>query len=312
MKGNFGPRLGVAFCAAVFALLRCASAQALIVGPGGFADLDSAYAAAQSGDLILVRQDTWFSRLDGKGVRILSDGATYRLDALYGTAPAGIVNLPAGESIELRDFNIVPVGNLVGGTGAAFRIENCAGSVVLMSCVIDGVLTSQVDAAPTFLVESCSRVSIYGGFFNGRNAKQSGVCTPRGTDGVRIENSTVGLYGAFFSGGAYASPYSNGCPNAPDGQGVSAQDSVVYCVDSGVSGGSSQGSGLDIMSLDSVFYGPTGGYVLEGGGIYYANGSPSPNVFGVNANVVLGSYRKPWMTATRSAVGATLDVYAQT
>jgi hypothetical protein len=292
----------------ILAFATSLPAQALVVGPGGFPDLDSAYAAAAAGDLILVRQDTSFTRLSSKGVRIVSDGSRYRLDALGGVLTAGVALIPAGQRFELRGFDIAPVGNAAGGA-PALVFDQCPGVVQLIDCTVDGNLTLQTDTSPTMRIADCDAVFVYDSTLRGRDAFSGGVCTGAGTDGLEIAHSTVVLQNTFAYGGDLGDSSINGCPSAPAGAGLDATDSTVYFVHSQVSGGSTLSVPIDLHAANSTIYGTTPLYLAATGGVYVNYDSASP-VQLVPANVVNATNKPSRVMAQVAATGASVSAQA--
>ncbi|MBK8976814.1 MAG: hypothetical protein IPM29_12925 [Planctomycetes bacterium] len=133
---------------AIFALTGALAAQTTWIvdagGGGSFVDLPPAVAAAQPGDLILVRAGVYSPVTVSKGLRIVGDpGAT--LWSL--SSPLVVVDrLPAGETFVLQGIDATTSG----GPGGV-RVLDCAGHVHL----------ERVSMSPV-VVERSAQVSLHG------------------------------------------------------------------------------------------------------------------------------------------------------
>jgi hypothetical protein len=122
-------------------------------GNGNFRDLPPAVAAAQAGDVLVVRAGLYNSFTVGKGLRIVGDPGVM----VNGQSIANIVGVPAGETCLVR--------GLANGAFAekAFLVQDCLGHVHLEGMVVrrmDVLRSRQVtlhglrlDGAPALLAE---------------------------------------------------------------------------------------------------------------------------------------------------------------
>ena len=277
-----------------------------IVGPGGFGDLDQAYAAAQPNDVILVRQDTFFTNLIGKGVRIYNDGS-WVLRPPFGATWSRIANIPAGQTLTLSGFEIRPVGQSLVNAGGMISIENCPGTVIWHACSLRADQLQQIADQQQLSVVNCADVQFFECNLRGRNARHLGICTLQGTDGLRVSASTVILSQCSLAGGDYAESLVCGFTRI-GGSGMKATNSSVYAIGTNFDGGSQATLQQDIDLTGGSVWGPT--FVsLYGSGTYHTYGPGSgPFLVGGSINVVNDPNDLPLTLVTLTATGLALSL----
>ncbi|MCU0865784.1 MAG: hypothetical protein MUC36_18520 [Planctomycetes bacterium] len=280
-----------------------------IVGPGGFGDLDQAYAAAQPNDVILVRQDTFFTNLIGKGVRIYNDGS-WVLRPPFGATWSRIANVPAGQTLVLAGFEIRPVGQSLVNAGGMITIENCPGTVIWSGCSLRADQIQQIADQQQLSVTNCADVQFFDCTLRGRNARHLGICTQQGTDGLRVDNSTVILSQCSLVGGNYAESLVCGFTRI-GGRGLTTINSSVYAIGTSFDGGSQSSLQQDIDLSGGSVWGPRL-VALFGSGTYYTYGPGSgPFQVGGSINVVDEPTDLPLTQATLTATALDLSASAQ-
>lgn len=113
------------------ALVACFATQVLaqqawIVGPGGFAALDLAVAAAAPGDTIVVRAGQYPPATIDKGVRVLGDPGA-RVQASVGVSLT-IANVPAGQTAVVRGLR---TDITHAGVQVDYLVTDCDGHVLV-------------------------------------------------------------------------------------------------------------------------------------------------------------------------------------
>lgn len=121
----------------------------VVVGPGGFADIDAALTAMPTGGTVLVETGSYPSFTVDKDARIIArDGAAVSIDA--GTSRVRVENLAAADSVSLYGIDITPGG---------LDVVNCDGQVVLDRLNIAegmGGIAVDVDDSPQVKLQDCS------------------------------------------------------------------------------------------------------------------------------------------------------------
>lgn len=293
---------------ALFSLLSLAPAQTQwSVGPGGFANLDLAYAAAQPGDIILVQQSTTFSALIGKGVRILAAGGD-QLTFSFAAGPAQIANIPAGQTLVLDGFTLLATSTQTTNSTDMLTISNCAGTVIWSDCTYSAAQCPQVAFGRSLAISNCANVQLFGCTLRGRNAWHSGICTYQGTDGATVTGSTLTLNHCFLVGGNYADPLV--CALGPiGGRALNAQNATIYAVGSAFLGGS-QATLTQDLQLDYCTIWNMGSPFLFGSVTTYHNFSvPGPTLVGSSSiNVITYSESLHSTSATVTSTGLTVTM----
>lgn len=279
------------------------SAQATwIVGPSGFPDLTSAYAAAQPGDLILVQQNSSFAQLSGKGVRIVSSGARRTLQVTSSAAAAATIDsIPSGQALALIGFDLVPVG-AAPSQPVGLAVQGCTGTVVWENCAFLANSSAQRFAVPLF-VQGCAYCRFDSCVLEGQNASLSG-CVP-GTDGLVVDTSVVELWSTTVVGGDDAL----GAPCAgylPGGSGLRATASTVTSLPYTPHAGSSMGVAADWWLVGSTVC-TVGACTVFGAGALQSFGGPSPVNLG-GASIVHSGTSLPVVTAQATATGFAAQV----
>lgn len=202
--------------------LAVTQGDVLVVGPGGFGQIQAAVEAAQDGDTILVRIPAGtppaFSAVEiaGKSLTIVADSDT----ELARVRSVDVHDLPSGKTVVLSRVSVT------GGANApAIRVWNNAGNVRLVAC------------------DSRGRV---GGF---------GSLLPVATPGLTVASSSgsMALASCAIVGGrgGHADEY----PGLPGAAGLELQDATVVSFDSTITGG--EGGPL-VTILDSAGQGGRG------------------------------------------------------
>jgi hypothetical protein len=146
--------------------------NAWFVGPGGYADIGAALAAAPAGAMLVVASGTYpaFS-VSGRAVRIVADGSG---PVFINTAagPVLIQNVPLGAHLLLQGLRLAGVGGAFG-----LDVVNCQGSVVL-----DDLEVTTGALGTALKIDNCPRVALQ-------------KVTLQGGTGLDIDNQSV-VYGA--------------------------------------------------------------------------------------------------------------------
>src|SRR6185436_1169764 len=106
-------------------------------GAPGEPILQAALNAAQDGDVLLVRAGTYTGvtqmSVAGKGVTVINDsGAPLQL------SPLGITGVPASSTFAVRGITITAQPLLFAASPAAIAADQCAGTIWLEDCVLNG------------------------------------------------------------------------------------------------------------------------------------------------------------------------------
>lgn len=159
------------------ALAPAARAADWIVGPGGFADLQSAYAAASPGDAIRIRASSIPSfALAGKGVVIRGDGIVPTVQPL----DSRISGIPSGQVLVLEDVHI----------DGGLELQDCIGAVVLHRVICWSPTAYTRRAVIGLNVERCSLVQAYDSTFIASSQLSYFVGGPWAVGcGVRVSSS---------------------------------------------------------------------------------------------------------------------------
>lgn len=214
-------------------------------GQGDFLDLQAAVLAADPETLLLVRAGTYNGAVlvDGKGLKIFADaGATVTL-----SDPLRVTNLPASERVTLSGLELLE----------GFRIEQCAGPVLLQDCTTPaggrperahfalpyfefhfcGVGESRqvIEQSQAVTLVNCELVGADGAF-------QSPFDGAPGTHGLQVRNSRVALYGSRLVGGngedcTMPPPFNVGGGAGGDGLQVEGATSWVWMTRTSLTGG---------------------------------------------------------------------------
>lgn len=209
--------------------------------PADFTELELAMQAAADGDVILVKPGNYgpFS-MQGKGVSVIGDeGGIVRV-----RGPLEIRDLPANSEAVVR--------NLRTSTAVlhGMLLENCAGSVHLEECNLNGQQTPVDD--PLFgakyhgiRIGQCADVRLSRCVFRGGDGNNVGFFgqPTTGADGLYVESSTVALANSEFYGGHGAdAPLDDSYSGGPGGDGIRAWDSRLW-IDGAFCQGGNGGTG---------------------------------------------------------------------
>jgi hypothetical protein len=232
--------------------------------PGAsFTDLPAAVAAANPGDVLLVRSDggSYSSFVTGKGLTITADigQAVLRTDI---TGPLVVTNLPAGQQFTLRGFLVGPRNT----TGPIIQAANCSGRVLLHSLEVGlGV--------PSIAIQSCAGVLL----------QESRVLG--GYPSVGAQASTVEFVSATLQGGSADARFNQA--SAPAAILAQCQAVLTACQASGGLGsGAMPPSPALVLSNSSVDAGAIGGLGALRAGPTGINGTgSSPAVTGQSSTM---------------------------
>jgi hypothetical protein len=181
------------------ALAPAARAAEWIVGPGGFADLPSAYAAASPGDVIRIRASSIPSfALAGKGVVIRGDGIVPTVQP----QDSRISGIPSGQVLVLEDVHI----------DGGLALVDCIGSVVLHRVICWSPTAYTRRAVIGLNVERCSLVQAYDSTFRACSQLATALYQPFSVGcGARIRSSRVAFRSCRIDGcDGFTIPYING------------------------------------------------------------------------------------------------------
>lgn len=226
MKTRRVPAL-FAFLALSFAQGASAGVLEVAVPDGPYTTIQSAVDAASDGDFVLIKNGTHAGfTLDGKAVSVAIDiGST---STIQGSVV--VKNLPAGKSLALTRLRVTGTGFNGPVIGSAVRLEDCAGSVRVEGCILNGAngasltgcsVVGDASAGAALRIVRCADVGVgistlRGGFAN--NLYEPSQCATGPTQGgsggcgVQIEDANVALYdctliagdggGSYLLGGA--------------------------------------------------------------------------------------------------------------
>ena len=249
----------------MLASIACApalAAQSVLVvdknqGPGWeFATIQSAVNAAQDGDILLVRSETYYDEsltIVAKGLTITSDfGGYVRL-----TEGVTVEGLLPGQMVVLRGLNIEPDTWPANDDKYGLRALNCAGSIRVEGCTLiasklsgklggrgfDGLFA---DGCTSLVVVDCT---LRGGLPPIYSSDRSGG------HGLHATDSRISAFGSSFTG---VTGYSVDL----DGDGVHLEGGWFYAADCTFQGGGSPvtcngGHGIEAESADLVLLSPT-------------------------------------------------------
>jgi hypothetical protein len=249
----------------LFALCGTADANEWIVGPGGFPDLQSAYAAASSGDTLRIRvARTSLFQLAGKGMIIVGDLPAGR-PVLVATGLVGsdarIYGIPFGESLLMSgvdvDFDCIAAGPSSVRCLRGLSIDACMGEMIFHDVRFRGRLSSAPSVRATRLydesvvVEDCPNVHFFDCALSGQVGfvYLDAACTTwfcgRADAGLSVRRSAVSLQRCRLYGGIESDPWM-GCSNGWQqgaGSGLEAEGSMVSAHNTSLEGGGNQGLG---------------------------------------------------------------------
>lgn len=290
--------------ASTFALVslfasRASAADAWVVGPGFFPNIQQAVDAAADGDVVLVKPGgaSFTFLLDGKGLSVIADAS--RPLALFALR---MRNVPAGSTVVIAGFSIVGCNSgaslLCSDSVGAIRIQECTlgssdclrvaisncSDVSLSECSITGT-TNPLTGAMRGLFATNSSVtlhatSLFGG--NGLRASVAGipvVFPPAAA--VRAEGGELFIGGGTIRGG-------RGLPGSDGTCGGSLPPSA-----GGPGATGFENAGAVVHHLDATIEGGPGGEGGWGGGTCYAPDGPAgPAVSGTGPMIALiGEHR---------------------
>lgn len=263
--------------------MRCAASLLLLAGPlaagtfvvdddGGFdfTDVPPALAVAQPGDLVLVRDGQYSAFVLDEGVAVLAaPGHAPHWDPQTGTA--WVRDVPAGQ-----------VATLAGLALGALRVQDCAGTVVVDDCELQGF-----PLAPALSVKGSARVVVARTSASGHDGTLQDLVNPwyPAQPGADLRGSTVLVSQSVLQGGRGGTAYKGaGLAGAP---GAFVKDATCILQASSARGGHG-GPGWDVGGEPWVADGGdgapgvlgqaatlgvfgSGGHVLRGG----AGGDPN-------------------------------------
>jgi hypothetical protein len=219
----------------LLAVAAAAAAQTThVVGPGGFASVNAALAAASPGDVVLVQPGTYppFQAAIGVTVRASGSGPVMLLGA-------SSVAAPASQPMHLVDLDLVQLavtGGLCtldrcrvrpGSLGDALFVTNAR--VHLQACDV-GAATPAYVASGAGMLASAALVTAIDTTFRGRD--RSPPFSSAGP-GVWLAGATLHGSGLSIQGGDGIA----GVPGAEPGVGVHATNTTVWICDSTIRGG---------------------------------------------------------------------------
>ena len=252
----------------MLASIACApalAAQSVLVvdknqGPGWeFATIQSAVNAAQDGDIVLVRSETYYDEsltIVAKGLTITSDfGGYVRL-----TEGVTVEGLLPGQTVVLRGLNIEPDTWWLNDDKYGLRALDCAGSIRVEGCTLiashlsgklggrgfDGLFA---DGCTSLVVVNCT---MRGGL--PAISSSDGL----GGHGLHATDSRISAFGSTFKGIA---GFSTGGAHDFDGDGVHLESGWFYAASCTFEGGGSSvtchgGYGIEAESADLVLVSP--------------------------------------------------------
>ncbi len=199
---------------ALLALSLDAAAGVLVVGPGGFPDIQAAVDAAQDGDLILVRPSTWPGfTIVNKSIDIYADpSATIK-------GPIVVQGVTAGKTVTLRGLtaDMVKFGQ---NTAVALSLIQCQGTIWLEDCEFLGGAESSFGEAgpghPALFAKECAQVVAVRCSFTGGSPISfgfiySGTPAPAG-EGATVNATNATFFECTFQGGTvHGSMYLTNC-----------------------------------------------------------------------------------------------------
>jgi hypothetical protein len=244
-------RLSLAALLALALPLSAARADVLVVdglGTGDFDSLIAAVAAAEEGDVLLVKHlaNTWpivTVTLGDKSLTIVSDGGQPDVDRLV------VQDLPAGKVIVLRGLDL----------DAGLQLIDNQGSVRVESCLLQGLggspggpTSESFDGSPGLRIEGCHDValadcSITGG--NGADVFEDDTewNPTAGGAGLALIDSRVTLTHCGLVGGQGGSDFDDGDSGRNGGDGVSNVDGTLVLVGGSLVGGDGGNGGCNFF-----------------------------------------------------------------
>lgn len=192
------------FAAFLLATLGLPAQSILHVGPGGFAQIDAAIAAAQDGDLIRIAPGTYTQFQATKSVRIQAESpSTATVTGSYPSYSCGFG--AAGRAVHVaglvfQDVYVAAAAGLVTFEDCAFQISNLnatAPNLAQFGGTLSLVRCSLAAAGPTLHVRFGGYCSAVDSTF--RSAGNLAIVTPRA---VWVEAATLQMSGCTLTGGS--------------------------------------------------------------------------------------------------------------
>ncbi|MFK7742821.1 MAG: hypothetical protein AB8H80_21095 [Planctomycetota bacterium] len=198
---------------------QIAAQQTLVVGPGNFPDIATAYSAATPGDTIDVQlANATFTQLSGKGIALRTSNG----GSVTPQAPVQVDGIPSSQELTIR-------GDITLGV---LSVQNCDGLILLTDIVIDSSLIPRTTVFPEALaITASSNVRLADVAIQG--IRGEGVPCGAGGHGISISDSNVALQDCTVDGGSNAS---FSC-SASAGVGIDARNSNVTLHDCFVDAG---------------------------------------------------------------------------
>ncbi|MHC4375028.1 MAG: right-handed parallel beta-helix repeat-containing protein [Planctomycetota bacterium] len=209
--------------------------------PADFTELELAMEAAADGDVILVKPGNYgpFS-MQGKGVSVIGDGG----GIVRVRGPLEIRDLPANSKAVVRHLR-TSTAVLHG-----MHLENCAGSVHLEDCNLNGQQTPTDDVFfgseyHGIRIDQCADVRLSRCVFRGGDGNNVGFFgqPTSGADGLYAESSSVAVANSEFYGGHGAdAPLDDSYSGGWGGQGIGVWDTRLW-IDGAFCRGGNGGTG---------------------------------------------------------------------
>ena len=185
------------------AVATAAQGNVLVVGPGGFSQIQDAVLAAQDGDTILVRTGVGnpvYNAIDvaGKALTIAAD----RSSGFARVQGLRVRNVQAGKTVVLSRLR---VESLSGFSAPRILLQNNAGSARFVSCESRSVAAYGAHLPAALRIESCSgstalaACTLVGGDATYRDIKYPPTA---GGAGLEVEDATAAVYDSTITGGA--------------------------------------------------------------------------------------------------------------
>jgi hypothetical protein len=242
-----------------FALLGpAAAADVLVVDDSGGAGVDhttlsAAVAAAQDGDVLLVKSGTYSGPtiVDGKGLAICADkGASVVHDGRL-----AFVNLAAGQRALLSGFALTPPGDFSAG---ALEIFDCAGFVQVQDVVADGGSGFLTAFVPHMVgIRSSAAVVLT------RVTASGGTRSSPASEGIWAKDSALYLYDCHISGGVFY----GGLAGMDGGPGTVLDGGTLFATATTIGGGPGKPVGSEIFGCDGTSGAGGDGLVVTNAGV---------------------------------------------
>lgn len=187
---------------ASLALCSSVAAREIVVvdqagGPGfDFLELDAAVAAAQNGDVLIVREGDYggWILIDGKGLSIVGEAGA---EVLVQTVD--VRNLAAGQTASLSNLQIRSTTNTGSDSFLSLNVRDCAGAVWLQDCTVRSRISGSVIVGGPASVVDCDQVGFARCALTGE-ADQGQFPFFFGGAGLYVDGSTVTIHQSELQG----------------------------------------------------------------------------------------------------------------